>query len=427
MKLLKKIARFLGSMRFALILLLLVVAACTAGSLIPQGETEAALLARYPGAFGKVVTTLGLGNVFFTPWFLVLTGLLCLNLLLCNLVRFPKLRKKMRRYGVPDKTIAVPEDAPATREPERVFAQMGFRKVETTMLGGRRVMFAAKHRCGVWGAWLTHLGMLIVILGFGLGQLLQQEYTVYGVPGQTKQIGDTGYALTIDAFEVALREDDTVEQYTAQLTVTDTATGETQAGTVCVNEPMQRFGLKFYQNSTGWAATAEATRGDKLLKRETLCAGEYMTLEDPAGLSVLLRAFYPDYAEDATGKPMTASGKATNPAYVYMLYYGEHLLGMNLLQGGDAITVDDITIRFTDPKPYTLIQIKRDAFVPLTAAGAAVLIIGLLFAFYLYPAELRCTETEEGVWRFAGRSAKADAVFQERLTEAVPRDPGKEG
>ena len=54
---------------------------------------------------------------------------------------------------------------------------------------------------------MCHLGILLLILGFTLGQLTHREWTVYGVPGDTKPIGDTGYFLTIDDFEVWLREE----------------------------------------------------------------------------------------------------------------------------------------------------------------------------------------------------------------------------
>ena len=35
-----------------------------------------------------------------------------------------------------------------------------------------------------------------------LGQMTQKQYSVYGVPGQTKPIGDLEMALTIDDFRV---------------------------------------------------------------------------------------------------------------------------------------------------------------------------------------------------------------------------------
>ena len=63
--------------------------------------------------------------------------------------------------------------------------------------------------------------ILLLILGFSLGQMTQRQYTVYGMPGQSRAIGDTGMILTIDDFIVDLRDDDTVAQYTAHITVRD--------------------------------------------------------------------------------------------------------------------------------------------------------------------------------------------------------------
>ena len=117
--------------------------------------------------------------------------------------------------------------------------------------------------------------MVIVIAGFGLGQMLKEEYTVYGVPGQTKEVGDTGYELSIDEFEVKLREDGTVDQYTSVLTMTDTYSGKSNTGEASVNHPLSVFGMKLYQNSTGWAATLDVYKDGEKIQEELLCAGEY--------------------------------------------------------------------------------------------------------------------------------------------------------
>lgn len=414
----KKIWNFLGSMQFALLLLLILVVACTAGSLIPQQEIENYYFSNYSEGFANFILAVGLNNVFRCWWFVLLVTLLCINLLLCNLLRFPQLVRRTRQSFGPQPRLEQWDGTPVIRleNPEILFREMGFRKVQSLQWNGTACRYACKNKIGLWGAWLCHLGMLVVIVGFALGQILQQEYTVYGIPGQTKPIGDTPYVLTIDDFEIRLREDDTVDQYESWLTLTNTATGESASGSSMVNFPLSCMGWKLYQNSTGWAATMEVYRGEEHVQQQLLCAGEYAYIEGMNDRLILfLRAFYPDYAQDAEGNSVTLSPELNNPAYVYMLYFDEQLLGMNVLMGNERITVDDYSILFHDPQPYTLIQIKRDPYQWVVGIGALLIMAALLLAFYLPPAEIWAVQQANGLWDVAGRSLKANRLYQDTL------------
>ena len=86
---------WLGSLRFALIVVLLIAVACIAGTLIPQGGQVDAFLARHKGAEGwmSVMSALGLTNVFYSPWFLALIILLVGSLIVCTLRRYQSMRR----------------------------------------------------------------------------------------------------------------------------------------------------------------------------------------------------------------------------------------------------------------------------------------------------------------------------------------------
>lgn len=450
---LKKAGRFLCSMKCAVILLVILAVACTAGSLIPQGQTAAYYTANYAESVAGAILLFHLDDVFHCWWFVGLTLFLCVNLLACNVLRFPALRKRMKEGFTATKRIAEWDGVPAAvtaEEPEEIFKRLGFRNVTRGVMAVTRLTqtddagpesvptrYAVRRRTGVWGAWLCHLGMLVVIAGFGLGQMFQVQYSVYGVPGQTKPIGNTGYELRIDDFRVKLREDDTVEQYETDMTVmrawenpaaagaSETETGETAgiAGTVSVNHPLTVHGMKFYQNSTGWAANVQIYKGSELLQEGVICAGEYAMVEDMEGLAVVLNAFYPDYVRGEDGMPATASPALNNPGYLYTLYYNDRILGMNVLTEDEIITVEDYGIRFTDPQQYTLIQIKRDPFTPVAAAGGLLVMLSLVLAFYLPPEEVWAVQRSDGTWLLAGRSRKAGAYFLEELSKYGGKAP----
>lgn len=425
MKLVKKTGKFLCSMKFAMILLLILVAVCTLGSVIPQKEVTSYYTSYYSEKAAAAILLFGLDDVFHCGWFIVLTLLLCLNLLLCNVLHFPKLIKRMKDGYSLKKCLGSWNGTSGTlvQEPEKVFENLGFRKVETQ----KEYMYSCRNRIGIWGAWLCHLGMLIIIAGFGLGQMLQEEYTVYGVAGQTKQIGDLKYELTIDDFEIRLREDDTVEQYEAAVTVTNTETGEKQSGAASVNHPLSMFGMKVYQNSTGWAANVTVLKGDEVVQEELLCAGEYLETEGKEDLILMFRAFYPDHVRDEMGNSMTASSALNNPAYVYAIYYGEQMLGMNILEDKEKITVDEYSYIFHDPQSYTLLQVKRDPFTWLAALGGLLIVAALILAFYIRPEEIWAVKQPDGNWMVAGRSRKGGTIFEERVAEECKAVSEKRG
>ena len=407
----KKRLSVLFSMKFALVILGLFVLVCIAGSVIPQGELQAVYENAYPGWSALILAT-GLDDVFHSWWFIALTLVLCCNLLGCNLLHITPIVNKMKQKTRP--LPAGDEGMAFSGDPDRLLTELGFRRWEKLDEG----RYAIRNRLGFWGAWLTHLGILVIIVGFALGQMFTVNYSVFGVPGEEKPIADTGLHLSIDDFSIGVREDDTVEQYTASLTLTDTATGASWSGQTSVNHPWDAGGLRFYQNSTGWAADMAIYKGEELLQYETLCAGEYRAVTDRPELQVMLRAFYPDYTQDETGMPTSASGQIVDPGYLYMLYYNGELLGMNVLRSDEKITVSDYTILFTNPRSYTLIQIKHDPFTWLAGLGGGILLAALFVAFYLRTEEIWLVP-EGGSWRVYGRSRKGSELFREKLAKKI--------
>lgn len=334
--------RFISSMKFAVILLVILVLMCVAGSFVTQNQTLAWYTARYGERTAGAIMALRLDDVFHSWYFILISGFLCVNLLMCNVVRLPRLI-------------------------ERTSKQQTFRA-----------------KLGCWGAWITHVGVLLLILGYSLGQMTYKEYSAYGVPGQTMPIGDTGLVLTINDFRIDLRADDTVEQYTSDITVYDIErSAEGRRAEISVNNPADLYGLRFYQNSTGWAARIVIKKGSEDLQEAVVCAGDYLPVSDMPDLVILFNAFYPDYQLVPGQGPTTLSGKVNNPGYLYSVYYQGQMLGMNVLMQDEVLTIDDYKVSFSDPQTYTLIQIKRDSFTWLAFAGGVVILLGLFISFYV--------------------------------------------
>ena len=410
----KKVWKFLSSMKFAIILLVVLAAACSLGSFIQQGKSYEYYAAEYGEQVGALIIALDLDDAFHSWWFVVINGFLCFNLTFCNLIRLPELIERTKSAAeIPDFSTVSGE----TDDPEGAMKRLGM-PAPRALSDGR--LISSKNRAGLWGAWVCHLGIPLLIIGFGLGQSYKQEFAAYGVAGQTREIGDTGYELTIDDFQVLLREDDTVEQYIADITVRDPRSGESESAAISVNNPADLFGMRFYQNSTGWAARVNITKDGAPLQSEVLCAGEYIPVADKPELVIYFTSFYPD-ATMSGGRPATASGKLNNPAYLYQVYYMGEILGMNILYGDEPLTIDEYEVRFTEPQSYTLIAIKRDPFTPLALLGGLVVTLGLFLAFYLQPKRVWAVKEGEK-WTLYGECRKGGVLFTEKFLKAIKGD-----
>ncbi len=411
----KKVWKFLGSMRFALILLVILAAACAGGSFIPQGLSYEQYAELWSPRTAGLILALRLDDVFHAWWFLLLTAFLCGNLLLCNLTRLPQLLARTRAAADPTKTGKADLCLEGIEDPDALFAALRMpRPVERRDAEGRTLRFSVQNRIGLWGAWVCHLGILLLILGFALGQMTKEEYSVYGIPGETKQLGQTDYWVSIHDFQVERGADGSVEQYTAAVTMLD-ASGEGEAlaeDTVAsVNHPGSAFGFKLFQNATGDAARYSVRRDGETVQEGVLCVGENaQLLETPLqlGLTAVL------WGE--------AAGERSVQGYAYMIYVNNELYTMNVQAPGESIP--DFTpyeVSFSDGQSYTLLQVKRDRFTPLALAGGLITLLGLLLAFYLQTRKLWAVQNEDGSWTVCGSSPKGGALFAERVREAAGR------
>lgn len=422
---LKKTGAALFSMKTAMAILALLLVVCLLGSLIPQGEPESYYYSKFGENISGAVLFLKLDNVFHAWWFVALAAFLCINLMGCNLLRFPGLIRRTKNGFDPEKrtdALTREESASFRGNAELLFRSMGFRNpVRTKTQSDMSALYAVRNRVGLWGAWLTHLGLFIIILGFSLGQIFMEKESVYGVKGQTKDVPGTDYELTIDSFETTLREDETVAQYISRVTVKEKSSEKSQSGEISVNHPLKLFGWKLYQNTTGWASDVHLYKGDEPELAETLCAGEIMTSVSVPKLQLLFSAFYPDYTEDENGMPSTASSALNNPSYLYALFYDEQLIGMNILKPGEYISVDDLSFVFENPRQYTLIQFKKDPFTFLVLIGGIVICAALVLAFYIRTEELLAVEDPEipSGWNIYAKSRKGGVIFKEKLAVRI--------
>lgn len=398
-------------MPFAITVLLVLALACALSSLVTQGQEPGWYREQYGERGAALILALHADDAYHSWWFLLLSAFLCLSLILCNLSRLPSLIRRVKQAGDPARIIRT--EAEVTREgiadPEPVFTAMRMTRVRRAQTEeGQEIIASVRNKAGLWGAWVCHLGVLLLIAGFALGQMTTEQVTVYGMAGDTLPVGETGLELTVDDFRVEIPKEGAAEHYVSEVTVRDPAGGRQESAEVSLNAPATLLGYRFFQNATGWeAARVRVFKNGEPLQEETLRIGGVLPVADKPELVVYLRAFRPD------------------EGYLYMVYYQGELLGMNLLREEEELTIDEYTVRFDQPCRATLLVAKKDRFTGLVLLGGLITLTGLVLAFYLRPGALWAVRNGDGAWTVCGKS-RGDPLFRDRLEEALKQAGGAE-
>lgn len=410
----KKLGRFLSSMGFAVALLVLLAAACALSSLVEQGLTREAYEVRYGSGMASIIMALQVNDAYHSVWFIALSGFLCLNLLLCSVLRFSSF---LRRYRQEKDSAAV--NTPGnlgeteTEQPEQVFRTMRLTPLRCTDAQGKEALFASGNRVGVWGAWICHVGVLLLIAGFALGQITMQESVIWGIPGDTRILEGTGIEIVIDDFRTETREDASIAQYVTEITVNDPAAGRPEKATISVNNPADAGGFRLYQNNTGTAVSASVKRDGKETQRKTLLPQQAMAE------SVLGLEDQPEYAFYFAGiRKMQEEGQEDQTLYVMDLYRNGVFQQSYYYVGEGVATVGGDEITFS-PRTFTLLAARKDSFAPMALLGGIITLLGLALAFLLQPRALWAVRGEDGKWSLRGRCRKGQALMQEQLEAAV--------
>ena len=208
----KKVISFLRSMKFGMILLMLVIACSFAGSMIVQQRVPMEYVNRYGADAAQLILALGLDDVFSAPYFIVLMAALCLNLILCSIVRLPRVlaaKAALLAGAEKAKTDTPLEDSKKLRS---FFEKRHYQRHESA---GRTVYF--KNGAGFYGSFITHLSFLLILVVGAAAVITADVRDQVVMPGETLTLED-GVAITVDRFQI---EDETgMLDYASELTVT---------------------------------------------------------------------------------------------------------------------------------------------------------------------------------------------------------------
>lgn len=398
----KKFLKFLTSLKFGIILFLIIAVYSIIGTVIPQGMDMEFYLQQYT-TFGSLMVFLQFDNVYSSLIYLLIVFIFIINLVGCTLNILPGQLKRMKETYLPkagkDSTNLY-ETGMDVENVKEIFKKKKFKIIDT-----ESGAYAVKHSIGHLGSSVTHLGIIVIILGAVIGNMFVKDGYIDLIPGESVEFNEYGYSFHLDDFYLELREDGTVDQYISEVTVYEDGK-EPREEKLWVNKPLNMKGMYFYQSNYGWASKMQVKSKEGEVLQENLYKGNRHEFYLPEDLTIYLYGFFPDFSMDRSGNPISLSQETKNPAYAVILYNHEGYVDSYIVKPGQPIGYKDITIEFNDSVLYTGLTYRQDFGYYPVLIGSIILIIGILLSFYFYPKYILLTSdsiipvTRQNAWGF---------------------------
>lgn len=263
------IVEYFSSVRFALLIIPLLIVVSITGTIIPQGQPLGFYMEKYGHANGVIIEILELSNIYSSIWFETLLVLLCLNLIVCSLDRIPqviKLIKKDNLNADPAKLLRNKEKLLFTANTDQksaitaIYAVLDQKKwrLQTRHYSDYTLLFAEKCAWSRLGAYLVHTSILIIVLGALVGSYFGFKAFVFVPEGdRTSAIHQSDdnqseiplhFTLQCDAFDIDYYPNGMPKEYRSDLVIFED-NKEIMKKRITVNDPLTYSGLTFFQSS----------------------------------------------------------------------------------------------------------------------------------------------------------------------------------
>lgn len=378
----KKVFQYVRSMRFGILLLVLVTVLSVIGTVIPQGK-EISWYAQTYKSFHGVILMLKLNAVFQSWYFRLLMVLLGLNLTLCSLVRVRSVAKA--RAAETDLLLKAP-DRFALDEAQRKTVRDGLLAMhcrEEEVENGVRIY--RKNGFGRYGSFLTHLSILLTLI-FGAAALYLPQITDKTcLPGEALTMDD-GTEIRVESFRIEDAEGRL--DFTSEINIRLPEGRESGVHEIKVNHPLSFGTWKVYQQTYSTAGSLTVRNLNTGMEDTfTLTELVFLSLDGVNGL--WYEQLYPDMIRDPSGNVTlisNVSGSYPNPVY-QVETASDGVYTPILAFPGDELQVGDLRFTFNDPVEYPGLRIKYTPKVvnALLIAAFLLMIAGLYVTFFCQP------------------------------------------
>ena len=403
------------------------------GVVVDQGKDAAAYWAEYPPMLARLILRLHLDNIYHSPAYIGIIGVILLSLGVCTFKRVIPARLPPLRTVKIDKiplnaSIDVRGDEGRVRgRVEEFFRGRGW-QVRKREFGGEEWMFADRHNWARRGVLVAHSGFVIIAIGTTVYWWKGFQGDTAILTGQTAEIPQTGTLIRLnrfrDRFEPIQTKAGLVYQpvdYVSNVTVTSSG-GSVQNATIRVNHPLSADGTLFYQAAFGFGVDFALLRNGKIVPGVSGMRKEGDAFAIPGTSRTIQYERFVGTIDRNTGRP-GADPRPNNPGVVLAFFDGSTPIGEVLAPLGKTLNLGD-GYRLTPERYayYTGLQYRHDPGIPFVGIGAFVLLTGLCISMYLLPARLYVQITgRDRSWRIdvAATTVKGYDIFEEQFQELI--------
>jgi len=424
--------RTFSNVLFAVCLLLIWGVLTFFGVIVQQGKDAGDYFSMYPAPLAHLILRLNVDNIYHTPYYVGMIGLILVSLAVCTFKRVIPARLPALRPLVIDKiplnaSIDVAGDETHARAVLEAFLRKRGWQVRKREFAGTEWTFADKFNWARRGVLVAHIGFVIIAAGTTIYWARGFDGDLPVLVGQSIAVPHSNAALRLNDFRFKVQPIMTKSgmvyqptDYVSNVTVSQ-PDGSTRSETIRVNQPIDIGGTLFYQSSYGFAVqfalSHSGTRVPSLSK--IVMMGDAITLPG-SGRQIQYAQFIPT-VDRKSGQP-SADPRVNDPAVALQVVEGGQTAGA-LVPIGTWLDVGD-GWRVT-PQRYVMVsglQYRYDPGVEVVGIGAFVLLAGLIISFYFLPARLYATVTPRGPTTTIGLAAttvKGYDIFEMQFDELV--------
>jgi cytochrome c biogenesis protein len=451
-----KVWNFFSSVKIAIYMIIITLIGSAVGTIYPQENTflnfdPSTFYEETYGTLGQIYYVLGLSHTFESWWFIGLLFLIGTSLVICSLDRVLPLyralskqqirkhlnfilRQKVSYSGDLPHTHASSEEMEAAEQAWVQQAAEQLKKKHYRVHAEGTALLAEKNRFSRWGPYINHIGLIIFLLAILMRSIpgWHMDQHIAFPEGQIVKIPETSYYLKNEKFTLEYYDekemsegfrakDQAVPKIYETKAVLFRCTAdcddplkqpkleEVHRQDIIVNEPLEYKGFMAYQfdfKESPMLISVKPTLKDKKTGEAYGTLDLSMTRPEDsyqAGAYTLkLKAYFPDFALDEKGVPMTKSNEPKMPAFIFSitgpglaaqgvpyLYFPRQVDKLSFRQddiNGEIgakleLSVNSMAdVQFSEYISY--LNIRVDTAMPYIWIGAAISMIGLIMGFY---------------------------------------------
>ncbi len=410
-----KVWGFFTSLKLTIFLLFILAITSISGTIVLQrGDPQQYIKAYGEGGY-RIIKALELYDVYHSWWFLTLLAILAINLIVCSIDRFPRAWKFIKEpLKWPDKRI-LEEMSPRERfhvalaleetleKACQVIKGKGY-KCEKKIEAKEGRIFAQKGVINRMGVYITHLSVLIILIGGLIGGIWGFSGGMTVVEGEssrnvsifgTHKVVTLPFDVRCDSFQVNYYPGTmTPKEYKSVITILENGK-PVLTKDVRVNHPLKYKGISFYQASYGTISNRTGTLTLRVIPQKgkgkpfeiKVKVGEEVRLED--GYTLKLVAFFPDLVLGPDNQPMNRSEELRNPAALLEVRKDGKFLYRSWVFAffPEVHSVQDVPFKFRYVSfkglQYTGLQVSKDPGVWVVWTGCILMLVGLTICFFI--------------------------------------------